>query len=120
MFFIMGLSDKQDKLDFIQTAICPSCGSYGRIEVYCVYSYFSLFFIPLIKWNRRYFIKMSCCGMGCELDKETGDAIRKGERSYIDPSILNMRHVRCCKNCGYIPHDESFEFCPKCGCKISS
>ena len=51
MFFIMGVSQGQKKLNFDQLIVCGRCGRYGHLEVYMVYSYLSLFFIPVLKWD---------------------------------------------------------------------
>ena len=48
MFFIMGVSQGQKKLNFDQLIVCGRCGRYGHLEVYMVYSYLSLFFIPVL------------------------------------------------------------------------
>lgn len=119
MFFIFGISQKEEKLDFSQAIICPCCGAYGRIEVFCIYSYFSLFFIPIFKWNRRYYIKTSCCNSECSIPPELGKAIKKGEIEFIDVDHLNFNcRVKRCENCGYTPSDISFSYCPKCGKKL--
>ncbi|MEI3186501.1 MAG: hypothetical protein V8S27_00225 [Lachnospiraceae bacterium] len=68
MFFIMGISQGEKKLNFDQTIMCNHCGQYGHLEVYMIYSYLSLFFIPIFKW-----IAVLCkdnvlwriCGTGC-------------------------------------------------------
>ncbi len=60
MFFIMGVSQNQKKLDFKQLNVCKKCcGKYSNIEVYMTYWYFMFFFIPIIKWNKEYYIKTS-------------------------------------------------------------
>ena len=51
--------------------------SYGRYQVFMTYMYFSFFFIPLFKWNRRFYVKMSCCGAVYELDPEKGKALAR-------------------------------------------
>ena len=38
MFFIFGISSKEEKLDFSQTMICKTCGAYGRLEAFMTYS----------------------------------------------------------------------------------
>ena len=53
MFFIMGVSQNQKKLDFKQLNVCKCCGKYSNIEVYMTYWYFMFFFIPIIKWNKE-------------------------------------------------------------------
>ena len=117
MFFIMGIDSDEEKLDFCETAVCPACGAFGRIEVYCAFSRFTLFFIPLFSFSRRYYVKMSCCGTVCELDKSTGDALRRGEAVHIDLNSLRFNRIRRCPVCGYIPA-EDFDYCPKCGARL--
>lgn len=118
MFFIMEISQKEKKLDFQQLAICSYCGLYGQIEVYMSYSYFMLFFIPLFKWNRQYFIRMACCGETAMLDNETGEAFASGENVILDLENVNFpcghRHVKRCMNCGFSTA-EDFKYCPDCG-----
>lgn len=84
MFFIMGISQGNKKLSYDQLVICKSCGQYGHIEVYMTYMYLSLFFLPIIKWNRRYYIRMSCCGASCPIDAALGRAIKNGEITELD------------------------------------
>jgi len=121
MFFIMGISSKEKKLDFDQMEICSCCGRYGHIEVYMTYMYFSLFFIPLIKWNRRYFVRMTCCNAACEISSQLGKDIAEGKVKHIDLSDLhftegNSQYKRC-SNCGYTT-TEDFQYCPKCGARL--
>ena len=48
MFFVFGISQGKKMLDYAKTVICAQCGGYGRYQVFMTYSYFSLFFIPII------------------------------------------------------------------------
>lgn len=119
MFFIAGISSKEEKIDFNQTAICPSCGSYGRYEVFMTYTHLSLFFIPIFKWNKKYFVKTSCCSSVYSIDNELARDIERGVRTTIQDSDLhpiNINHTRenHCSNCGNRV-DPDFEYCPKCG-----
>ena len=70
MFFIGGISSGVKPLEYLKTVICGRCGAYGRYQVYMTYMYFSFFFIPIFKWNRRFFVEMSCCGAVYELDPD--------------------------------------------------
>ena len=54
----MGVSQNQKKLDFKQLNVCKCCGKYSNIEVYMTYWYFMFFFIPIIKWNKEYYITL--------------------------------------------------------------
>ena len=90
MFLIMGINSGKKKLNFTQYLSCPVCGRSSQIEIIMTYTYFMFFFIPLFRWNKRYFITMPCCGASCELDSELGKKIEKGQIDYIDPDDLNF------------------------------
>ena len=118
MFFIVGGGQNQKLLDFNQMIICPSCGQYGHIQVVMVYNYISLFFIPLIKWKKRYFVQMSCCKNTCELPQEVGRQIENMDITEIDEQLLKFEKVgKQCLYCGYTTMDD-FQYCPKCGSKF--
>lgn len=122
MFFIFGVSSKEKKFDFSQTTICKTCGAYGRLEAFMTYSAFSLFFIPIIKWSKKYYVRSSCCGSLYIIDEDLGKAINRGETIKLEDSDLksvniNYREVKYCKNCSAKIEDE-FEYCPKCGSKL--
>ena len=119
MFFIIGVSDKRKDIEFAQSIQCRACGNYGRYSVFMTYTVLSLFFIPTIKWNRRYYVRTSCCGRLYELDSQTGKRIERGERvEIVDDDLKDSgrrgRVYKTCHNCGYST-DEDFDFCPKCG-----
>ena len=119
MFFIMGISNTEKQLAFDQPLVCPCCGKFGRLEVYVTYMFFSLFFIPIIKWDKRYYAKTTCCCASCELSRETGRSIERGETTQLTISELQFSckfHSSCkrCTVCGYEAAAD-FQFCPKCG-----
>lgn len=121
MFFVMGIEDGQQDLDFDQTMICPVCGRFGHLRVSMTYTCLSLFFLPVWKWGRRYRAVMSCCGAGCSLDPQLGHAIARRHISQLDPSDLEFspprKAVRRCRCCGY-ETAEAFDYCPKCGTRF--
>lgn len=116
MFFIGGIAQKQQFLDFNQVIECPNCKEYANLKIIMVYTYFSFFFIPLFKWGKRYFVQTTCCGSMCEIDKEMGSAIEKGTLTSIDTNTLHFykNSVKTCTRCGY-QTSENFAYCPKCG-----
>lgn len=118
MFFMMGIAPGQKQLDFSQLVCCPVCGQYSRMEVWCSYTVLSLFLIPVLKWGRRYFVRMRCCGAQCELPAELGRALARGQVRELDVSALHFSQsgsrVRRCAFCGFTTA-EDFAFCPKCG-----
>lgn len=118
MFLIMGISQKKKKLNFDQLVICKCCGKYGHLEIFLTYSYFMLFFLPIVKWNKRYYVKMSCCSAVDEINTELGRAVEKGEIT-----ALNLDAFDCgtkeqsrsyCSDCGFST-TKDYQFCPKCG-----
>lgn len=126
MFFMMGINNGSKELDFSQTIICDVCGKYGRYQVFMTYMVLSLFFIPCFKWNRRYYVKTSCCNTVYELNPEIGKAIAHGEQVEILPEHLSRVNqgaygsmYKKCHNCGY-ETAEDFEFCPRCGKRFDS
>lgn len=129
MFFIFGIQSGQKELNYKELVICEQCGSYGRYQVFMTYLCLSLFFIPVLKWGRRYYVRMSCCSALYELNDETGRRIARGETAEIKASDLKLVQEgnrtnprwdrgetisKQCKNCGYATR-EDFEYCPKCG-----
>ena len=118
MIFIGGISQGQKILDYVKTVICDRCGGYGRYQVYMTYMYFSFFFIPLFKWNKRFYVKMSCCDAVYELDPEMGKALLHGQQADIKSSDLTLvQEGRRRGYCGY-ETEEDFEYCPKCGRRL--
>ena len=78
MFFIMGINPREKQLDFSQSIRCKRCGRYGRLEVFLTCMCFSLFFIPLFRWNKQYYARTTCCGGAALLPKELGERIAAG------------------------------------------
>ena len=121
MFIIFGVNQRQENLEFNQTLVCPNCGKFGSVQIIMVYTCLSLFFIPTFRWNRKYYAKLSCCGTTVELPKEIGEGIRQGTIRSLDESIFpqgSYQHLHTCSNCGY-QTTENFEYCPKCGSRLS-
>lgn len=126
MFFIGGITQGTKELLYNAAAmVCERCGRYGRYQVCMTYMCLSLFFIPVFKWNRRYYVRTSCCGTVYELDAELGARIARGEEPEIrqeNLTLVSEGHqppdwevpVKKCRVCGY-ETKENFDFCPKCG-----
>ena len=119
MLFIMGITEGRKEFDFNQVMTCSACGYMGSFRVFMTYTVLSLFFIPCFKWNKRYYVRSTCCNAVYELDPELGKRIARGEDVRIQPEnltrVLNRGYtVKRCKNCGYAT-EEDFDFCPKCG-----
>ena len=59
MLFIGGISQGRKLLNYARSILCGSCGSTSQCQVFMTYMYFSFFFIPLFKWNKRFYVQMS-------------------------------------------------------------
>jgi hypothetical protein len=120
MFFIGGISQKSEKIEFNQVNVCEICDKFSNIEVYKTYWYFSFFFIPIIKWNKEYFVKLNCCQKISKLDNEIGLKIEKGEITSIDMKNLDFKinSLKTCLNCGF-KTEKDYTYCPKCSNKLS-
>lgn len=123
MIFIGGISSGRKQIEYLKTVICSRCGAYGRYQIFMTYLYFSFFFIPLFKWNRKFIVQMSCCDAIYELDPEVGYRLLRGEDVEIQESDLTLRQDgrgnpwtrgKRCESCGY-GTEEDFAYCPKCG-----
>lgn len=120
MLFIMGINQGRKDFTYDRVVICDRCGAYGRYQVFMTYMYVSLFFIPVFKWKKEYYVQSTCCGTVYALDPEVGRKIAAGK----DPEILSQHLTmvqpgyrggyRRCSQYGYETR-EDFEFCPKCG-----
>lgn len=117
MFFIFGVDPREKQLEFDQAMICPCCGRFGRYALFMTYMCFSLFFIPVVKWNRRYFIRASCCRAEAEISRELAEQLVRKERGELKPEELRFSGscgVKRCARCGFAT-TEDYAFRPKCG-----
>lgn len=120
MVLLFGTSTKQKKLDFIQSIFCSTCKGYEKYEAFITYSIFTLFFIPLFKWNKKYYITCVTCGSLYRLNKDIGVEIERGRNVNITESDLKPININTrilCSNCK-APLEDDFEYCPKCGEKV--
>ena len=124
MFFfgIMGIEDRKKSIKYIQNVICKGCEVMSTYELVKVYTIFHFFFIPLIKFNKKYYLVSRCCNSVFQLSAEIGERIEKGEDIHIDDSYLkevyvNHNRINLCNNCGR-EVDGTFQFCPYCGGKL--
>ncbi len=144
MFFIGGVGQGSKILNFTKTILCRFCGSQSRCQIVMTYYYFSFFFIPLFKWNKRFLVQMLCCDAVYELSPEIGRAIARGEMAEIreqdltrirdgkyryssmemptsqtrgengDGEILKTRRCPICKS--EVPGE--YKYCPNCGQRL--
>lgn len=120
MFFIgiMGVDQKQKLVKEYEAFPCPNCKEDPKGKLVKIYSYFHIFFIPVLKWRVKYVMVCEACKQGFELTKEKGNAIESGESdvTYWDLKPLQALQARCFK-CGANLNPEH-NFCPICGEEI--
>lgn len=128
MLLIFGVDEKTKSIEYIKTMVCSNCGKYGRYEIYMTYTCFSLFFLPIIKWNKHYYVKTTCCSTLYELNKDIGNRIKNGENIDITEEYLTTINYgnknqgyynngeKRCTYCGYIGQGD-YMYCPRCGGK---
>ena len=68
---IVGWGKKVKVLGEVRERACINCGNYCRWQVVQTYSYASLYFIPLGKLRRAYFLICPICQHGYQLTDES-------------------------------------------------
>lgn len=113
---IFGIQTKNQKIKTEQGMICPVCGAYDRFDIVKTFNYFHIFFVPVWKWNKRFFIQTRCCQQICILDQEIGTRIEAGESIRVSEEHVqcNRPRGRVCPNCQE-RLDSSYNYCPHCG-----
>lgn len=123
MFFIFGIYPKEKPLAYEYNRLdIHSCGRYAKIDIIMVYYTASIFFVPLFKFDKKYYARYTCCGKTYELDKNIGKSIERGENpplNFDDGKKVDMdyQEVHICTRC-HRKLEEDFEYCPYCGEKI--
>lgn len=122
MFFIAGVYPKRMELDYYEPIMCSCCTKYGRYEAFMEYNVFSLFFIPLIKFGKKFYARTTCCNSLYQIkNKEKGLMMERGQGHNVflkeEDLALLQKGIICveqCENCGYEASGE-FKYCPNCG-----
>lgn len=138
MIFIGGISQGMKALAYTGMLTCSFCRSTSSCQLLMTYYYFSFFFIPLFKWNKRFLVKMDCCDADYELNPLKGKAIARGEQVTInqeDLKLLEEGKIRRsqavgqegegvepgktlrCPICKYEASGDC-NYCPKCGQRL--
>lgn len=130
MFFfgILGISSKEKELRDINNIICKKCSSMTTYKLIKVYNVFHIFFIPIIRWGEKYYLKSRCCGTIFEVSKELCKRLETEKDINIKDENINEVYSGCeeefynqyqitCNKCGNRA-DSSFKYCPYCGEKL--
>lgn len=125
MFFLISLTREEKDLALDQDLIIHgTCGAYGRYQPFMISSVLRLFFIPLFRFSKSYYVRMSCCGEVYGLREEAGRDLARGRKSQIRPEDLvyindysGQKGPRRCPSCGYLAQEEDF-YCSQCGSRL--
>ena len=112
MFFVMGIDDKQKILKEVSYN-CSCTNDKGIIIL--EERRFSLFFLPIFSWNKKYYLECKKCHSIYRIKTEFVDEILEKEKVYENYlEIISKKEI--CKNCGQ-EIEEIHQYCPHCGNK---
>ena len=112
MFFVMGIDDKQKILKEVSYN-CSCTNDKGIIIL--EERRFSLFFLPIFSWNKRYYLECKKCHSIFKIKQECIDEVIKSGIVYENYLEIILKK-EICKNCGQ-EIEENYEYCPHCGNK---
>ena len=67
MFFLFGFGSRQKEVGPGAVRTCPHCGNTTQWERIRELKQFSLFFVPVARWNRRQLEVCGICGTAIEV-----------------------------------------------------
>ncbi len=131
MFFIgiFGIESNDKEIKSFTGVVCPCCGRLTKAVLFMSYTYFHIFFIPTFRWNRRYYVKLRCCGALYAAPEDYAKQLKTAD----DIDFSRLKKVSGgfggfeapppgggsayeCPRCGKSV-DKSFPYCPYCGAK---
>jgi len=118
MFFIgiFGTGEDEKEIMTFHNVICPCCGRYTSAKMSLSYRYFHIFFIPLIKYHKKYLVRPACSCSVYEAEEAYAEELKNGAPMDMNRLILLQRRSicpRCRRELG-----RGFDFCPYCGEKL--
>jgi len=124
MFFIAGVNNKREQLDYYEPILCDSCLKYGRFEAYIEFNEFSLFFVPLFKFGKKFYARTTCCNsLYLITNKEKGLMMERGQGHNVfleDKDVKLLQEGICGNTCPKCccQVSEEHNFCPNCGYEL--
>jgi len=122
MFFIgiFGAEDKEVVKEEYPNVICPACGRYSRAKLIFAYSYIHFFFIPVFKYNKKYYVVLNCCGARYEADEAyykellAGAPLDFSRMRWVNEWAYGDANCKICPTCG-AQVEMQYSYCPFCG-----
>lgn len=123
MFFIgiFGLDSKIKEIGSANNIVCPSCKAITHLEIFKVYNFLHIFFIPTFRWNVKYIAKPPCCGAVYAIDDILGKAFERGKNPTVYPENLKIiENGKVFARCNHCSREigQGFYYCPYCGEKL--
>lgn len=126
MFFIgiFGVEARECVIRDVKNLYCRECDEHVFGRVIKRYNFFHFFFIPVLKWNERYYVKYDNCSHIYGISKEKGKSIESDEDielcywdlKDIEESNNSSRFNNRCVCCSRVVERE-YIYCPYCGKK---
>ncbi|MDO5037934.1 MAG: zinc-ribbon domain-containing protein [Tissierellia bacterium] len=124
MIFLASYTTEEKDIPLDQDLVIhDSCGQYGRYQPFYMANTLRLFFIPLGRFNKRFFVRMTCCGEIYGLKEEVGLALLRGKKSSIRPQdLVDINNyagsgLKKCPSCGILVESADF-YCKNCGQRL--
>lgn len=91
LIMIYGFGTKSKKTTYLGRRYCHNCDGFTNYYLYRQYSYYSVFFIPIIKITKAYFIGCDVCRLGTEINKEDAQALKEEYANFpMEPLLVKV------------------------------
>ncbi len=121
MFFIIGITNGSNDLGTRKCKAFSCCGSFGTMAaVTCTFQQFTLFFIPIFRFGKQYFVTCLNCGTVYEMTKAEGQRIARDYSAEINPEqlfVVQGTSRKTCPGCNSAI-DPNARYCPNCGTRL--
>ena len=121
MFLIFGVTNGANDLGVHKCRFFLCCSSREVMaSVTCTFQQFTLFFIPLFRFGKRYFVSCPNCGTVYEMRSDEGKRMERDYAAEIDPDMLTIVQgatQKICPKCKCAV-DPKCRYCPNCGTNL--
>ncbi len=81
MFFIWGIGTRRKLTNVYVKEICGQCGTTQNMNILTQYGCATLFFVPIIKMNRKYFVVCPHCSASKQISKAEFKTIKNRNKN---------------------------------------
>ncbi len=83
MFIIWGFTQTEKELGFVGYFHCYKCNNDGNWQLKKVTNWFTIFFIPVIPFRRKYYVYCPVCHDATQVPKEEAKRIMENRRNGV-------------------------------------